>query len=254
LEKSRESFTQALELFRATGGREGEVSTLTKLGNLTARLGDQRRAVELLQQALQISRAIRMAPQEVNALAFLSKISRESGDLNQAFAYGEESLRLTESLRADVISLNQRSAFFSTVQDRYESHIETLMRLHQQRPGEGFAEKALECTERARARGLLDLLAESKADLQSGVQPALLEKQRALRQQLSSKAEAQTRFLSRKQTEAKAEPIAREINELTAQLIDVEAEIRRSSPRYASLIFPEPLKTGEIQKELLDDQ
>ena len=254
LEKSRESFTQALELFRTMGEQEGEANTLARLGNLTAKLGDPRRALEQLQRALQISRANRMAPQEIIALQFLARISRESGDLDQALAYGEEALRLTESLRADVNSLNLRSTFLSTVQDRYESHIETLMQLHQQRPGEGFAEKALEYSERARARGLLDLLAESRTDLRSGVQPALLARQQTLRQQLNAKAEVQTRFLSRKQTEAKAESIAREINELTVQLKDVEAEIRRASPRYASLTQPEPLKAGEIQKELLDEK
>lgn len=253
-EKSKECLEQALGLFRMVGDRQGEASTLIALGNLTAKLGNSRRAAETFQQALQLSRAIRMAPQEANALSFLARTSRELGDLNQALTYGEEALRLTESLRTNVVSLDQRSAFFSTVQDRYDSHIETLMQLHQQRPGEGFAEKALEYSERARARGLLELLVASKTDLQSGVQPALLAKERALRQQLNSKAEAQTRFLSRKQTEAKAEPIAREINELTVQLKDVEAEIRRGSPRYASLVLPEPLKAGEIQKELLDDQ
>ncbi len=253
-EKSKEYLEQALELFRTVGDRQGEANTLIALGNLTARLGNSRRAAETFQEALQLSRAIRMAPQEANALLFLARTSRELGDLNQALTYGEEGLRLTESLRTNVISRDQRSAFFSTVQDRYDSHIETLMQLHRQRPNDGFAQKALDLSERARARGLLELLAESNANIQSGLNPVLLAKERALRQQLNSKAEAQTRFLSRKQTEAKAEPIAREINELTVQLKDVEAEIRRSSPRYASLVLPEPLKTGEIQKELLDDQ
>jgi hypothetical protein len=48
---------------------------------------------------------------------------------------------------------------------------------------------ALQTSERARARSLLDMLAETQADIRQGVDSALLERERLVRQQLSTKAQ-----------------------------------------------------------------
>src|SRR5205085_5896313 len=47
--------------------------------------------------------------------------------------------------------------------------------------------------------------------------------------------------------------LSSEINDLTAQYDAVEAEIRRESPSYATLVRPQPVSAGEIQQKLLDE-
>jgi CHAT domain-containing protein len=126
------------------------------------------------------------------------------------------------------------------------------MRLHSQRPNEGYAARGLQASERARARSLLETLAESKADLRQGVDIKLLDSERALQNQLNVKAEEQTRLLSGNHTQAQAEAIAKEIDAFTGKLQQIEAQIRRSSPRYAALTQPQPLTPKEIQSQLLD--
>ncbi|MDQ3135162.1 MAG: CHAT domain-containing protein, partial [Acidobacteriota bacterium] len=125
------------------------------------------------------------------------------------------------------------------------------MELHQRQPSEGHDAAALQASERARMRSLLEILLESHADIRQGVDPALLDRERTLRQRLNAAAERQTRFLSDKHTPEQAARVQQEVAELTTSLQDVEAQIRLKSPRYAALTQPVPLNLKEIQ-QLLD--
>jgi hypothetical protein len=126
------------------------------------------------------------------------------------------------------------------------------MSLHQQQPAAGHDGAALEAAERARARNLLERLGESNADIREGVDPQLLERERALQQQLNAKAAARATALDAKGAEPLAAGFDKEIAELTARYQEVDAQIRASSPRYAALTRPEPLAVAEIQRQLLD--
>jgi CHAT domain-containing protein/Tfp pilus assembly protein PilF len=252
-DKALDCFNQALALARAIDSREAEAKTLASLGRWYQLSGDNRKAIDYYQQALQLCRAIKVSPQEAQALLYLAQANRELGHLAEALAQSEEALRITESLRTRVVSPELRSSFFASVQDRYDFYVDALMQAHEQRPDEGRAALALQASERARARSLLELLAEARADIRQGVDPALLQKERALQQQLNSKAAAQTRLLSGKYTEAQAAAMAKVIADLTAQLEQVETQIRTASPGYAALTQPQPLTVAEIQKQVLDD-
>ncbi len=249
--KAQAAFEQALELARATGNREGEVSVLIARGRLQFKSGAAAKAVDFFSQALQLAREIKLAPQTAAALFYLAESKRALGDLSEALNQSAESLRLTESLRAQVGDARLRSSFFASVQDRYEAHLAAQMQAHAQRPSEGYAAAALLTSERARARGLLELLAEAQADLRQGVDAALLAREQLLQQQLNAKAAAQTRLLAGKPNAAAAATLAQEIASLTAQSEEVRGQIRAASPRYAALTQPQPLGAPEIQ-ELLD--
>ena len=54
------------------------------------------------------------------------------------------------------------------------------MRLHKQKPSAGYDGKALEASERSRARSLLEILAEANADIREGVDATLLNRERAV--------------------------------------------------------------------------
>src|SRR5262249_20345517 len=103
-------------------------------------------------------------------------------------------------------------------------------------------------------RSLLDLLTEARADIRQGVDPALLERERVLRQLISDKADSQTRLLSGEHTEDSATAAAKEIGTLTTDYEPVEAQIRPTSPRYAALTEPVPLTLKEIQSDVLDEE
>ena len=116
------------------------------------------------------------------------------------------------------------------------------MQMHKHHPLEGWDVKALQVSERARARSLIDMLAEGHIDIQQGVAPDLLERERMLQRSLDAKAERQTQLLSSTQHEQKElVALAKEINDLTIEYEQVRGQIRSKSPRYAALTQPLPL-------------
>ena len=135
----------------------------------------------------------------------------------------------------------------------YELLIDVLMMLHRQQPSGGFEAEALVASERARARSLIDLLAEARADVREGVDEALLEREQSLEQQLDAAAERQARLLSGKHTREGAAALDRELVALTAAYEETRNQIKARSPRYAALTQVQPLGIVAIQ-ELLDDR
>src|SRR5207237_8391903 len=92
---------------------------------------------------------------------------------------------------------------------------------HQQRPGDSLQTTALEISERARARSLLETLTETRANVRQGVDPALLEREHTLQQTLNAKAERQMQLLAGPHDAAQAQELAAEIEQLTTQCDEV---------------------------------
>src|SRR6202023_2448524 len=127
------------------------------------------------------------------------------------------------------------------------------MRSHEKSPGEGFDKGAFAWNERARARSMLELLAQAHVNVREGVAPALLEQERSVQQRLSSQVEKRMRLLSGTHTDEQAEATNREAEGLKTELSEVEAQIRATGPRYAALTQPQPLQLSQIQQELDSD-
>jgi CHAT domain-containing protein/Tfp pilus assembly protein PilF len=251
--RALEFFDQTLVLRRALNDRRGEAVTLMSMGVALAALGETQKAHDYLTQSLPLHRAIVNPEGEAETLLNLALIKYALGDANEARKLLDQSLRLTESIRTKAPGQELRSSYFAAVQRRYELGIDLLMRMHQDRQAEGQDVAALELSERARARSLLELLTEGGADIRQGVDPALLTQERTLRQRLNARAEAQTRLLGGKHTEAQAANSAKEVADLTAKLQEAETRIRTISPHYAALTQSQPTTVAEIQKQLLDE-
>jgi CHAT domain-containing protein len=281
----------ALKLLRETGDRAGESVALQHIGRAHAMLGDQTQALEYLDQALAIQRSIqlrrpeaytckyiaemylelRRVPEalarlkeclvlgcgigdrlhEAETLAAMAQAHRDEGDLDQALVRIEESIRLIETLRSSVASEELRTSYLATNLGRYSLLIDVLMNLESRKLGEGYDVRALEVSERARARGLLDLLTEARAQIREGVDLDLLKREQSLRTELDQKTQGQIRLLSGPHTASQAANMEKEIRALTLQYEELGADLRARSPRYATLTQPQPLRSEGIQK-LLD--
>lgn len=253
-QKALDYFNQALPLRRAVGDRSGEANTLTSLGAVYYALGDWQKALDYFNQALPLSREAGDRGWEATTLAHLAHLERDRGNLAAARKLMGDALPLVESIRATVALHELRASFFSTVREHYELYIDILMRSHEAEPSAGYAAQALQISERARARSLLELLAEAGTDIRQGVDPRLAEREHSLRQQLNSKLEYQIRLLGTKHTPEQAAAAAAAIASLTAELQEVQANIRTSSPAYAALTQPQPSTLSEIQQQVLDPE
>ncbi len=250
-EQAIEYLTQSLRVARAAGNDRGaEAEALTGIGWCRYKLGRLGEAHDSFAEALPIRRAVGDRTGEAATTLGLAHVERAQGNLYNARLDVEASLAIIESMRARVGNQPLRLSFFAMAQDYYEFYIDLLMQMHRSSPDRGFAVAALEASERSRARNLLDLLSEAGVDVRQGVPADLLDRERALRLRLNSAAIYQRQLLSETYTTAQAVAAAKDVEELTALLGEVEARIRQASPRYAELTRPQPLTVAQIQREL----
>jgi hypothetical protein len=222
LEAARERYEEALRGHRALGAAPDEAATWSRLEaqdpGVTSR-----------------------------ALFHLARAEHATGALDDARAHLEESLGITEPIRGALAGADVRASFLATAQARYGLLVDVLMALDVRSPGQGFVARAFTVSDRARARGLLELLAEARADIREGIPPELLTEAQAVEAALDARAQA----LAQAPPDARA-AVAQALEALTARHRDLQAEIRARSPRYAALTQPADLDPEALGRDQLD--
>ncbi|MFN0085226.1 MAG: CHAT domain-containing tetratricopeptide repeat protein [Blastocatellia bacterium] len=250
--KALEELGQALPLARAIGDRGLEADTLHNTGWVRRAMKELPAAKESLTRSLDLYRGIGNRASEAATTFALAHIENDADNPREARALIESAIEIAESLRAGLGSEQLRTSYFASVQKYYDLYIEVLMKLHDRDREKGFNSEALQVTERARARGLLDLLNESGADIRQGVDASLLDRERELSQLISAKAARQTQLRLARAPKPQIDLINDELENLNAEAQTVQSRIRATSPRYASLTQPRPLTAREIQEQVLD--
>ena len=109
---------------------------------------------------------------------------------------------------------NRATAYFASAQAASELHVDILMRMHKATPSAGYDALALDSSERRRARGLLELLTEAGMDVREGVDPKLVERERAIETQLNTLAASRMQLQSRTQTPEAVASLDKDITRL----------------------------------------
>ncbi|AFY82458.1 CHAT domain-containing tetratricopeptide repeat protein [Oscillatoria acuminata] len=247
-------YNQSLPLRRQVADISGEATTLTNIGGVYHDLGDKQNALDYYNQSLPLSRQVGDISMEAVTLYNLAGTKRSQGNLTDALTDMEASIALIENLRTKIDSEKLRQSYFAQVQNDgyYEFYIDLLMELHQQNPDRGHEKQAFNASERARARTLLEILAEANADIRSGIDPELREKESNLQQRINATESRRMELFSGEHTPEQANALKQEMDTLLRQLDELRAEIRRTSPRYAALTQPQPLTSEQIQQQVLD--
>ncbi len=242
---------KALPLMTSSGSRRGEALTLDCLGSVKASLGEPQRAVELFDQASAIFHSVGDLRGEATSQQNASRIELNRANFVEAKRRLESVLTIAESLRSKMSSPDLRSLYFASIRDSYELYIDALMQLHRGDPSLDLHAAALHAAEKAKARTLLEMLAEAGVDFRQGVSIDLLRKENHLLKVLNAKAERQMRLLGEREKTKDLMTLAKEIDALTSQHRDLLAEIRSASPFYAAITHPQPLNVQEIQHQIL---
>ena len=252
LPKARESYEQALPIFRAQYDRFGESAVLLGICITDIASHDYEKGLVNCAQAQAFPHAIGDRQTEAMALMQIALGERGRGNLAASQTAIESAIANIESVRTQVVNPEYRLSFLAGSQDYYEFYIDLLMLIHKQHPKQGYDGKALQASERARVRSLLDTLKEANADIRQGADPALLLRERETQARLNAKAQTQMELLSRAHPETQAKALAEQIETLIRDLQQIETEIRNTSPHYAALMQPLPLTLKEIQTQVLD--
>jgi CHAT domain-containing protein/tetratricopeptide (TPR) repeat protein len=235
---ARDLLRRALAIFQETGNRSEEAVTLRGLGGIEATLGDAGAAAGSFARARAIQSALGQPAEEALTLREMARLERSTERLAEARGHLEEALARLESLRAEISGDHLRATYFAASREAYEMYVDVLLRLRGKAPDSSLDALAFEVAERARARGLLDFLEQSRIDLREG-DPALLQEERRLRREMNEKAARRSAVSGE------------ELAALEARYQIVAARLEASSPHYARLRQPE-VRLAEIQREALD--
>ena len=234
--EAADAFVRAQSLAHDAGHRLAEIRALTGHSRVLLKQGAYAEASARAADALALARLSSLRVAEEQSLVALGRIEAARDDLNAARGHLENAIGLAESIRLSVAGSDRRTSFFVSVREKYDLLIDVLMRLDDRHPSDGFAARAFELSERARARGLLELLGESRANIREGIDPALLDRERKLRASIVGKTGASDETLQQ-----------------TLQAYrELQDEIRARSPRYAALVEPQPVRLDDLRQGVLD--
>ena len=116
-----------------------------------------------------------------------------------------------------------------------------------------FAAAALEASEKARARSMLEDLTLSKANFTADADPAAVKAESEIRISLNAKSDQLTELLSAGGDNAEIERLDADISELQNSLAVILADLKQKSPIYSAIKDPPPFDVAAFQSQVLDD-
>jgi CHAT domain-containing protein len=139
---------------------------LTNLGWTYSLLNRERDSREAYERALKLARG-RTAGVEAAALLGLTRLEEARKDSIAALRYAEAAVKCVEGMRA-VVGHDLQIPFLATKQDVYDALIEVLFSEDQLHPSAGFDARALQVSEQARSRSLLDSVSSFRSKVVPG--------------------------------------------------------------------------------------
>ncbi len=235
LGRAQAELSRALVLWEQIGDFHGRALSLHNLGRALQRDGNTARALDLYTKALAAFRFTGDRSGEARVLATTADAEAEAGRLDLALSHIDAALVIFDLLGRSLATPSLRSAFISSKQDAYGIAVDILARLEVSRPGQGFGVRALQASERSRARELLESVTEARLDLSLELPEDLRKRQAELLDRLTLLQKNATVSSSNR---AAGEASLARAEEEWEQLV---AEMRRRTPRYAALQYPEPI-------------
>lgn len=222
--------------------------TQVALAEIQHRAGDPVAARVLLDDALALQRAV--APGSIDeaqtlfALASLQIAANETADALESFEAGIGMVEYqTQRLGgAD----DSRSRFNDKYSKYFKQYIAQLLALDR-------FEQAFDVLERYRARSLLAMLAERDLNWRQDLPPELQRERRQLDRDYDDSQSALLDLAERSASPAQLQQARETLADLKRQRDALAARLRVSSPRFASLTYPQPLNLKAVRRQLQAD-
>ena len=243
---ARATYVRALPILEETADKVVQGNVLAGLAEIDVEEGATGDAIARVDGALALARAALDRRGEARALYVRALALRKADRLSEAIAAIENTLAIVEETRGAISRSDLRTSYLATVHRYYDLYVDLLLQSKQ-------VADAFTGSERARARSLLDALAESAAQIRKGVDPKLLERQRAVQKTLNAKESTRAQMARSGKGGERFESLSRDVDRLLGDLRAIEAEIRISSPAYASLKMQQPVTAKSLQSMIGGD-
>ncbi len=217
--------------------------------------GEEQRAAEHLaradawaRDALEVARPTRDATLIMQVHAMYGRILRLKGNPEDALRFFAEAAADLEHARRSLDSTDTRATLYAQNRFVFSNLIDLATEL-------GREAEALQWSETSKARAFLDMLAEAEANVRTGIDPELLSEERALLSELSAVQETRMSLLELgEDAQNRLAALESEARALEQRFDELKERIRRASPAYHALHYPEPATLEEIQAHLGDRQ
>jgi CHAT domain-containing protein/Tfp pilus assembly protein PilF len=250
-ENALSSLQRALDLSQSSSTPVSEAPTRLALGAVYRTLGNLALAEKHLEHAIALGRETESPSILAPALLRRAMVQSDQGRLAEARSDAEQALEIVESTRRNIAGQQIRTSFFAQRRNFYEYYIDLLMRLNQLHPDGEYQALAVEASERARARGLLDLLAEGRINVSDGLSPDLRQREDLLADELSR---VQSELRNGTSPPERIRELRAAMDRLDEQREQLDWDIRARNKRYAQVRYPAPLKLRGIQSLVPDER
>lgn len=223
---------------------------LAKAHEKKGELGEARR---YYMSSLAANREIRDRFAEGQSLYDLARLDRIENKEESALKLAGESVEISDALSSNVLNSRLKSTYFSSIYERYELYIELLIKSGRRLGDGSYSSRALQASERARARSMLETLMLSKPSIIRDADPEMIEREDEIRATLNMKADMLTDALSSAAGPREIDDLAVEIETLSNNLEEIKARLKKNSPIYSALKDPSPFDIATFQRDVLDD-
>lgn len=225
-------------------GGEMVAGTLSQLGTVAQANGNFAKAEEYLFKSLRIQEQLASGTQDhANVLHNLGLLMRAEGKMDKAKEYMAAALVALEHQSSELGGGNGIQAEFNAQQAfYYKDFIETLL-------DTGESSAAFLTAERSRARSLLTMLAERDIMIDADLPVEFLRARKKNEIAYDETQDALSKLTPVKDG-ARIEELQSRLRELGSERERLIDSVRRSSPRYASLKYPQPLGVDETRRML----
>jgi CHAT domain-containing protein/Tfp pilus assembly protein PilF len=237
--------TRALHLAERRASHSLEVArSLENLADLALQRGDFATSEERYQRTLAIRRQIApLSSAEARALHGLALVARRTGRQSIAAEYLERAIAAVEAQTSRIGSVEDvRAGYAASYGGYYKEYVDLLLELDQRA-------RAFHVLERSRARSLLAMLAERDLVFASDL-PADLAHERTLLNGEYDRVQSALAGLNPANDGAEIDRLAGRLRELRDKREEIAQAIRKASPRFASLHYPQPLDLAAAEEAL----
>jgi CHAT domain-containing protein/Tfp pilus assembly protein PilF len=229
-------------ILRLSPGGISQAASFDNLGHIAEKRGDLEAAMKNYKASLEIRRQLEPgSADEAETFHRIGSVFRQKKDLKSALIYFKDAVSALDSQTGKLGGGREtRERFSAKYSDYYRDLVEAEVEL-------GMKEEAMATLEKFRARSLLEMLAERDLDFGKDAPADLLGKHKNL---LSEYGRIQNEMadLSPENDADKIAAMRKSLEALGKEEDEVKEEMKRSSPKLASLQYPEPLDAGKIKE------
>jgi len=220
------------------------------LGNSTLYAGGPEAAVAHYNNALDIAGSFEVPDLQAGALFGLGDAAEQLGRADEALDWYVQGAATMEATRGLLRAEEDKAGYLAQQRYLFEDVIDFMSRQAVETGDPAWISASFSFAEQSKARAFVDQLAEALADIESGVDPQLLEDQQVLTDNLVWLRDELTVETDR---ERRAE-LKSLIREQEVEFDRVERDLRERNAAYAELRYPQPVDLAAVQSRLGPDE